>query len=101
MFTLTESAGAHLALLLRAKEAPEDTAVRIARGRRGLTILVDEIREDDHGYEYGDRVVLVVSDDVRERLAGKVLRCDHGDDGPHLVLQSLRTARKDNKPERE
>jgi len=94
MFTVTDSAGAHLALLLRAKEAPEDTAVRIAPGRRGLTILVDEIRVDDHGYEYGNRVVLVLSSEVRERLSGKVLRCDHGDDGPHLVLQNLRTGEK-------
>jgi hypothetical protein len=94
MFTLTDSAGAHLAMLLRSKEAPDDTAVRIAPGRRGLTILVDEIREEDHGYEYGDRVVLVLTEDVRKRLSDKILSCDHTDDGPHLVLQSKRTAAK-------
>jgi hypothetical protein len=87
MFTMTDSAGALLSQFLRTKQVAKGSAVRIAREDREIAFMVDKIRPGDHGYQYRDRIVLVLGDDVRQALAGKMLRCESSEEGPCLVIQ--------------
>ena len=87
MFTLTETAGAHLAELLAGAEAPEDVFVRLEQEEDGLGLRFDNALSGDNKFAHKDRTVLVLDDELCQLLADNTLDVEDTDDGPRLHMR--------------
>lgn len=86
MLTLTEAAGAHLATLLDNSEAPDDAAVRIVMGEKGLALATDQPRAEDATYEHNDKTVLVLDKQVATALSDRTIDIEQTEKGTALAI---------------
>lgn len=87
MFSITETAGAHLAGLLEREEAPEDVVVRLEQSEDGLAIRLGNAHPGDSAFTHEGRTVLVLDDEICQELADSKLDVEDTDEGPQLRLQ--------------
>ena len=69
-------------------EADPDVAYRLTPSVEGYTMKLDSPSEDDRIIESEDRVVLILSLDIDQKLAGSVLDVE-GEDEPRLTLRPV------------
>lgn len=84
MLTITETAGAYLAEILKGEELPEDIAIRLVYEEEGLAMEPDNQRPGDTIFEYEGRLVLMLDEHVAQLLADETLDVD----GTGLALRS-------------
>ena len=87
MFVLTDAAREHLRSLLDQAEAPQGADARVVHEEEGLTLSIDQPREDDERFEYEGRTVLLLDPQVAEALDGQTLDVEQGEDGPVMTVQ--------------
>jgi hypothetical protein len=86
MLTVSDTAGAHLAELLTAANAPAELAVRFVIEKDGLALQLDSERPGDATFQHAERTVLLLDEEVSQLLTEKTLDIHEHDDGPHLAL---------------
>ena len=88
MLTVTEAAGAHLANMLNEAETPEEgeVAVRMLLREGQLAVTLDEPRTQDAKFDHQGATVLVIEDELAQRLDGKTLDIESDKQGSSLVM---------------
>ncbi len=89
MFTVTESACAHLSTLLA--EAPNDAVVRLSANNDSLSMYLGNEQQGDETYEHEGRVVLAVESDLVGKLDNTRIDVEQTEEGPQLVLAPTKT----------
>ena len=69
MFSLSYTAGEHLAYMLAMANAPEDAVIRFARDGDGFDLGIDRVRPGDTTFDHLEKVVLAIDEQVSELLA--------------------------------
>ena len=85
MLTVTEQAGARLNQLLG--EAGSESVIRIVQRRRRMRMRRDHARPEDATFAYAGRIVLVLDENVAQRLTARTLDIRQTDTGPRLRLR--------------
>lgn len=88
MLTMTEAAGTHLQNMLDKADAPDDAALRFVPGQQGLEITMDKPRDNDQQIEHDGRTVLLLDEQLAEKLDGHTLDAKQTDQGTALTLQA-------------
>lgn len=88
MLTMTEAAGDHLQTLLEKSNAPDDAALRFVPGQQGLEITMDKPRDNDQQLEHAGRTVLLLDEQLAEKLDGHQLDAKQTEQGTALTLQA-------------
>ena len=83
MLTVTEQAGARLNQLLGEGES----VIRIVQRRRRMRIRRDHARPEDATFAHAGRVVLVLDENIAQRLTARTLDIRQTDTGPRLRLR--------------
>ena len=86
MLTVTEAAGAHLAQLLSEHNAADDVAIRFVLVGQNLSPKLDNVRPDDATFDHEGRTVLVLDEQLSERLADRTLDTKESSDGLRLSI---------------
>jgi Fe-S cluster assembly iron-binding protein IscA len=73
MFTVTDTACAHIAKMLNSQGAPADIAVRFVLEADSIALKPDQERDGDTAFEHDGRIVLVLDAQVLELLADDTL----------------------------
>ena len=86
MLSLSYITGEHLAYMLAKVNAPEDAVMRavVQDGEYGLKI--DTVQPDDATFAHGERIVLVINEQVSKLLADMKLDVEVTGEEPELVL---------------
>jgi hypothetical protein len=84
MLTVTEQAGARLIQLLAASE--DQSVLRIVQRDRRMRLRRDRARPHDSTFAHAGRVVLVLDEEISNRLAAGRLDIRQTDAGPRLKL---------------
>lgn len=87
MLTVTESAKKHLQELLEKSDAEDEAVVRFVLQAEGISMGIDQQRQDDQTFEQDGKVVLVMQNEVAQALDGKSLDVEQTETEPKLVLQ--------------
>ena len=88
MLTITEAAGTHLQSILDKANAPDDAALRFVPGQQGLEITMDKPRENDQQLEHEGRIILLLDQQLAEKLSKHTLDAKQTEQGPALTLQT-------------
>jgi Fe-S cluster assembly iron-binding protein IscA len=88
MLTVTEKAASHLKQMLEEAEAPEDKCVRVSVSAEGqnLALTLGSREPGDRTYEHEGRTVLVVDEELAQRLDERKVDVDGAGDKAQLVL---------------
>jgi hypothetical protein len=86
MLTVTDTAIANLAQILKQQGAPEDVAVRFVYETKGIALRHDSERPGDKTYQHEGRTVLLLDAQVSQLLAEDTLDIE----GEKLVLNRPR-----------
>ena len=86
MFTITESACAHLSTMLA--EAPADAVVRLSANNDSLSMYLGNEQQGDETYEHDGRTVLAVESELVGLLENAKIDVEQTEEGPQLVLSS-------------
>ncbi len=89
MLTVSYTADEYLDLMLIEADAPDDTAIRMAAEGRGFDLGVDRVRPGDSTLYHGEKVVLVIDEQVSELLADSKLDVQGMGEESKLVLIEL------------
>lgn len=86
MLTLTEAAGARMALRLAKKKAGDDVGLRFVRemARRGWSVRMDNAGPSDVTFSHQGRMVLLLDQQSSHLLKDKMLDVRETDEGPRL-----------------
>jgi hypothetical protein len=87
MLTVTQAAGAHLAQLLFENDASDDVAIRFVLVGQSLTPKLDNVRPDDVTFDHEGKTVLILDEQLSERLADRTLDTTETNDGLRLNLR--------------
>lgn len=89
MFTVTSEAAAALRSMLdEADDRPEDHTFRIGYDETArLGLVWDEPANEDHHIQVNNETVLLVDEDVWNRLDDVIMDVVETDEGPQLTLQ--------------
>ncbi len=88
MLTVTDSACAAIATMLKTNNAPESVALRLTAAEQGgLGLSPDKPNDEDQSYHYEGRTVLVITPELVQKLDGVVLDSEQGEDGPQLAIR--------------
>ena len=85
MLTVTEQAGARIVQLLA--EAGNESVLRIVRRKRRMRLRRDHARPEDARFTHDGRLVLVLDEDISQRLTAGTLDIRQTDEGPRLKLR--------------
>lgn len=88
MLTMTQVAGDHLQTLLDKSNAPDDAALRFVPGQKGLEITMDKPRDNDQQLEHAGRTVLLLDEQLAQKLDGHQLDTKQTEQGTALTLQA-------------
>ena len=88
MLTMTESAGNHLQNILEKANAPDDAALRFVPGQHGLEITMDKPRESDQQIEHDGRTVLLLDQQLADKLDQHKLDTKKTENGTALTLEA-------------
>ena len=88
MLEVTERASAQLAEMLTKSQAPDNAAIRFAVNGNTLEPRLDEPREDDSVYQFGEKIVLLVQPAMAEALANRVLDIEDSPAGLQLTIRN-------------
>ena len=83
MLTVTETASAQLAQILKEQDAPEDIAIRFVPEGQGIALRQDSERAGDTTFQHQDRTVLLLDAQVSELLGEATLSVE----GAQLTLE--------------
>jgi hypothetical protein len=86
MFTVSETATAHLAQMLTSVKAPGEAAVRLVAQEQGLTLELDIEREGDTTFSHEGKTVLLLDAQVAGFLEDSTLSIEQSPEGPQLTL---------------
>jgi len=86
MLTVTESAGQHMADLLKNNEAPEEAALRFVVQGQSLGLTLSEAAPDDQKFEHDGRTVLLLDEQVAGMLDERTLDTEQTEEGNQLSL---------------
>ena len=92
MIQVTERARETLKNRLELIERP-DVMLRIGRTESGLGVFPDLLKDDDQIIEHDGRAVLLIDQEVSERLADTTIDVEEHADGAHFVVRRYRTTR--------
>lgn len=87
MLTVTDAACAFLAELLTEADAPEGVAIRFIIEEQGLAMRLDNHHDGDDSFNHGERLVLLVDEEMSVILDEKTLDVEESDEGPKLALR--------------
>ncbi len=73
MFSLSYTAGEHLAHELAQANAPEDAVIRVVADEGQLGLIIDTVQPGDTTFAHAERTVLVIDTQISESLADKRL----------------------------
>ncbi len=86
MLTLTEAAGDQLTKILDDSNAPQEMAVRLVAGEKGLAMAADQPKPEDTTFDHNGRTVLVLDEQVAQVLDARTLDVEETDEGRALTL---------------
>ncbi len=86
MFSLSYTAGEHLAYMLAEANAPEDAVIRVVAHEEKLGVVIDTVQPGDTTFAHAERTVLAIDAQISESLADKRLDLHVEDDQPELVI---------------
>ncbi len=73
IFSLSNTAGEHLASLLAEANAPDDSAIRFVVEGDGYNLVIGTVRPGDTTFDHDEKVVLVIDEQVADLLADMML----------------------------
>lgn len=86
MLTLTDAAGAHLAVILADKECADDIAVRLVCRKTRKSLVLDNSKDGDSTFKHEGRTVLLLSQKVVDLLDGKTIDVRQTNTGGRLCF---------------
>ncbi len=86
MFKVSDAAAVRLAEKLERLEAPCEKVVRFCVDREGLHLRLSKVRPGDTQFAHEGKTVLVVDDDLFQRLASRTLDVKRTEAGDRLSL---------------
>ena len=89
MLTLSYTASEYLDLMLVEADVPDNAAIRMAVEGREVDIGIDMVRPGDSTLYHGEKVVLVIDEQVSELLADSKLDVQGMGEESKLVLIEL------------
>ena len=89
MFTVTEAAGAHLAIILAEEETPENenVVIRMSRGKDGWGLMLGQAGLDDTTFAHEGVTVLAIDGESSQALADNTLDVKTTENGEALDLR--------------
>ncbi len=73
MFSLSNTAGEHLASLLAEADVPDDAVIRFVVEGDGFSLVIGTARSGDTTFDHDEKVVLVIDEQVADLLADMML----------------------------
>ncbi len=92
MFKVSDAAAIRLAEELERLEAPDEKVIRFWVDRGGLHLRLSKVRDGDTEFACGGRTVLVVDDDMAERLTSRTLDVKQTATGTKVSLAAAEQA---------
>ncbi len=90
MFTVSDTASEHLALVLAHLEAPDDAVIRLVANDGKLGLEIDTFQPGDTTFGHAEKTVLTIEEQVSRLLANQRLVVDVTGDIPSLKLMEQR-----------
>lgn len=89
MLTVTEAACGLVDQLLHESQAPQGTIARIIASPDGLSLVLDEPKNDDLTFDHEGKPVLAIAQHVSEAIPNHAVDVQETDEGPQLKLVSM------------
>lgn len=86
MLTITDPACDHLSKLLAEAKAPDEAAIRMVTGERGLELRVDSPKPGDTTIDREGKPLVVLDEQLAERLGDRTLDIRQTPAGVGLAL---------------
>ncbi len=90
MFTVSDTASEHLALMLAHVEAPDDAVMRLVANGDKCGLEIDTVQPGDTTFDHAEKTVLAIDEQVSRLLTNQRLVVDVTGDIPKLKLMQQR-----------
>ncbi len=87
MFSITEAAGAHLAEMLKNAEEADDVFLRLVEEKDGFALRHDSAVARDKTFTHEGRTVLLLDEELCQKLTDRTLDVDDTEECPRLRLR--------------